>query len=101
MWQTGIDWDVAVCVCAFAGVHVSVLLKGAIGLLSWYLRDTKGTRGYSRVLEGTRGTQGVRMLLSSGPQGVLTGSRGVLWGYLGGFPKNAYVRVWLCIFWGA
>ncbi len=45
-----------VCVCglsasAFEGVRVSLLLRGALRMLSWYLRDTKGTR---RVLEGTR-----------------------------------------------
>jgi hypothetical protein len=40
-------------VCAFEGVHVAVLLRGALRMHSWYLRDT--TQGYS---EGTRGVLG-------------------------------------------
>jgi hypothetical protein len=73
-------------------------------MLSWYLRDTKGTRG---VLKGSRGvlkrqstdTQGVLMLLSIGPLGVLAGSWGVLWGTQGVLPESSNVRVTLCIFW--
>jgi hypothetical protein len=46
---------VAWSVCAFAGVRVAVLLRGALGMLSWYLRNLNGTR---RVIKGSRrGTQ--------------------------------------------
>jgi hypothetical protein len=61
--------------CAFAGVCVAVLLRGALGMLSWHLRDTKGTRrvlkAYScfcqAVLQGFSQAHGVE---SRGTRGV-------------------------------
>ena len=65
--------------CAFAGVRVAVLLRGALGMISLCWRDIKGTR---RVLEGPRG-------VLEGTPGHSRGTHrlmGCTLGYLGGFP---------------
>jgi hypothetical protein len=71
--------------CAFAGVRVSVLLRGSLRMLSWYLRDTKGTRkareGYS---EGTHASVERSSTTSSGSHRLM----GCTLGYLGGTPRK-------------
>jgi hypothetical protein len=83
-----------VSVCAFGCVRASVLFRGTLGLLRWYLRGINGTRG---VLEGTRG---VLKPYSCFCQVALEGfsqAHGVL---RGAPPESAYVRLTLCIFRG-
>ncbi len=81
---------VHLCVCACEDARVAVLLGGALGMLGWYLRDTKGTR---RVLECTRG---VLKRHSRGTQGVLK-LMGCTLGYLGGAPRNLRVRACVAV----
>jgi hypothetical protein len=62
--------------CACDGVRVAVLLRGALGMLSMYWRDIKGTwtvlEGPRGVLEGTPWhSRGTHKLM--GHSGVLTG----------------------------
>jgi hypothetical protein len=79
-------------VCAFAGVRVAVLLRGALRMHSWYLRDTRrvlggpsrALEGYSRVLEAySRRTHACVERSSSGSHRLM----GCTLGYLGGTPR--------------
>ena len=89
--------SVCVCVCLCARVCLdawaSVCVCMRAGLCARSACDRVCVCVHLRVCKG------VRMLLSSGPLGVLTSSRDPLWGTQGVLPENAYVRVWLCTFW--
>jgi hypothetical protein len=74
--------------CAFAGVHVAVLLRGALRMHSWYLRDTKGTRRVLRALEGySEGTHASVERSSTTSWGSLR-LMGCTLGYLWGNPRK-------------
>ncbi len=71
--------------CAFAGVRVAVLLRGALGMLSWYMWDTKGTRGgLEGYSEGTHASVERSSTTSSGSHRLM----GCTLGYLGGTPRK-------------
>ncbi len=75
-------------VCAFQGVRVAVLLRGVLGMLSWCLRDMKGTRRVLRAREGySEGTHASveRSSTTSSGSHKLTGCT---LGYLGGTPRK-------------
>ena len=86
--------SVCVCMCLCARVCLdawaSVCVCMRAGLCARSACDRVCVCVHLRVCKG------VRMLLSSGPLGVLTSSRDPLWGTQGVLPENAYVRVWLC-----
>ncbi len=76
------------CVCIHGGARVCAAQGGALGMLGWYLPDTKGTR---RVLEGTRR---VLKAYSCFCQAVLSQAHAVNSGVLRGYPEK--VRMCVC-----